>query len=243
MGKKLSVILPCYNEESIIEKIIKELLDFSKNNKDYEFIFVDDGSKDNTLDIIEKTLQKSKNKFTKVSSYTPNKGKGYAIKEGVRNSQGDLICFIDSDLAYSLDHLERLRSELQKYDVVIGSRGLSKGNERNIKFSRILAGRVYNIFSRIILGLPYTDMQAGIKGYRKDVAKDLFSKQKLNDFAFDVEVIYLAKKKGYKIGEIPARVSEEHKNQISQVNLIRDSLKMFLDLIKIKLNDLTGKYE
>lgn len=243
MDKEISVILPCYNEESIIKNIIKEISNFSLNNLEYEFIFVDDGSKDNTLEILKNVLNKSKNKSITLLSYKPNKGKGYAIRTGVQKATGKFICFIDSDLAYSLNHLNILKKKLETCDVAIGCRGLSKENAQTTKIIRVLAGKCYNLFSRIILNLPYEDMQAGVKGYRNKIAKEIFSKQLINDFAFDVEVLYLTKKKGYKIKEIPATISKNHKNQVSQVNLIRDSLKMFSSLIKIKLNDLRGKYE
>lgn len=240
---KVSIILPFYNESKIVEEIFKEVFLFSEENKDYEFIFVNDGSTDNTLELLGKILSNSKTKRIKIVSYKNNLGKGYAIRKGVEYAFGEFICFTDSDLAYSLDHLKLLVEKLKYYDLAIGCRNLSPLNEEKISMMRFIVGRGYNILTRIFFGFGNFDTQAGIKGFKKEVAKELFSKQKMNNYSFDVEIIYLAKKKGYSIGMIPATLSKNHKNRISKVSVVRDSLSMFFDLIKIKLNDFGKIYE
>ncbi len=233
--KKVSVVLPVYNEERYIEGIFNSVLDFSKKNPSYEFIFVNDGSTDNTKEILKNKTKSSKTKNIRLISNNPNQGKGYAIKKGVEQANGNYICFTDGDLAYSLDHIPILVKKLKDSDVVIGSRGLVSENVNNVTTLRRIFGVVFNLLTRAILSLNYNDMQAGIKGFRKQVAKELFSKQKLKGFSFDVEILYSASKKHYSISEAPARLSKAHMHQASNVNLLKDSTKMFFNLFKIRM--------
>ncbi len=239
----VSVILPVYNESECINKTFDSVLEYSQKKESYHFIFVNDGSTDNTAEILAKRVSSTNlNKFTLVS-YAANKGKGYAVKKGVEQAKGDYICFIDSDLAYSLDHLELLVDKLQEFDVVIGCRNLVPENLTQPKLSRRLSGMVFNLISRKIFNLHYRDMQAGLKGFRNAVAKELFKNQKSSGFSFDVELLCLAKKQGYFIGEIPARISEKHRYKISKVNLIKDSIRMFIELLAIKLREQNNAYQ
>ncbi len=240
---KVSVILTVYNEAECIEKTLETILTFSYNKPYYHFIFLNDGSTDKTKQILETNLESAQTSKVKIISYKNNKGKGYAVKTGVEYAEGDYICFIDSDLAYSLEHLENIFEKLDNFDVVIGCRNLIPKSVNQVNLIRKVAGKVFNVVSRKILNLPCIDMQAGIKGFRKDVAKELFKKQGITGFSFDVELIYLAKKKGYTIGQIPARVSDKHLSKASKVNLFIDSIQMLIDLLKINFNDRTGRYE
>ncbi|MBI5803999.1 glycosyltransferase [Candidatus Pacearchaeota archaeon] len=242
MEQKISVIMPFYNDEDIAGRVVDEVNRFIIENPRFEFILVNDGSKDNTLNILKEKTKKLKNKNLYLLSYEKNMGKGHAIRTGVNFAKTDYICFLDSDLAYSLDHLFILENALKKDDVVMGCRGLGENNFEKTKLIRVLFGKAFNLFSRIILNLNFVDMQAGIKGFRKKIAKQLFGAQKINGFAFDVEIIFLAKKKKARIKEIAASLSESHINQSSKVNIIKDSSKMFFSLLKIKWYDLTGKY-
>jgi dolichyl-phosphate beta-glucosyltransferase len=240
---KVSVILPVYNESNCIESTFEAVLEYLQNHPDYQFIFVDDGSTDATRIILERKIADNKTNQIILIYYKQNQGKGYAIKKGVEASLGDYVCFLDSDLAYSLSHLEFLIDKLAVFDVVIGCRNLIFDNYKRVKIIRLFAGKVFNFMSRSILSLSFSDMQAGIKGFRKDVAINLFEKQAIKRFCFDVELIYLAQKRGDTIGEIPVIVSTTHLGKISKVNLVIDSLKMLQSLIQIKINDKLGLYE
>ena len=240
---RISVILPVYNESECIAQTFDSVLEYAKRNPACHFIFVNDGSTDNTKLILENKLAAAKSHQIRLVSYRHNQGKGYAVKTGIFHSDGDYICFIDSDLAYSLAHLEILIDKLESFEIVIGCRNLVHDSVNRVKFDRKLAGKIFNYISRKILALKYTDMQAGIKGFRKEVAKRLFEKQKLKRFCFDAELIYLAKKHGYTLGEIPAIVSDRHRYKASKVNLLKDSIKMLMSLIKIKVNDQLCLYE
>lgn len=237
---KISLVIPIYNEENLIKKTLDELKYFVRNEKDtWEILLINDGSIDKTLEIL------IKNKITnfKIISYPLNKGKGFAIRKGVLEATGDYICFIDSDLAYSFDNLKKFIFELKNVDAVIGSRDLSKHNEENVHILRRILGKGFNMISNIILGYKMQDTQCGLKVFKREIAKDLFSKQSLNGFSFDTEILYISKKRKYNLKRGKAVVSKSHINKKSKVNLLRDPLKMFFDLLRIRLNDLLGKYE
>jgi dolichyl-phosphate beta-glucosyltransferase len=240
----ISVILPVYNEEKCINETFELILEYSQNHPLYEFIFVNDGSTDETQNILEDKIAKTA-KISQIALiyYEQNQGKGFAIKKGVESSVGDYICFIDSDLAYSLSHLDFLVNQLDSFDVVIGCRNLIAENFKRVKTRRILASKLFNLITQGILSLNFSDIQAGLKGFRRNVAHTLFEKQTIKRFCFDVELIYLAQKMGYTIGEIPVLVSSAHFSKISKVNLFKDSLRMLQSLIKIKINDILGLYE
>lgn len=240
---KVAVILPVYNEAKCIAKTWDSVLKFSSARPYYHFTFVNDGSIDQTKQILDTKLAIASNNKIKVIEYEKNKGKGFAVKTAVESAYEDYICFIDSDLAYSLEHLDILVNKLEELDVVIGCRNLIPKSIKRVNLTRKLAGKIFNTISKKLLNLPFCDMQAGIKGFKKDVAKEVFQRQEITGFSFDVELIFLAKKKGYKIGQIPVMVSETHLNKVSKVNLLIDSIKMLLDLLKIRYNDLMGKYE
>ncbi len=238
----ISVVLPVYNEAKCIDKTLETVLSFSKSRPYYNFIFVSDGSDDGTNQILQKLTTPIASQIS-IISYETRKGKGHAVRTGVEHAEGDYICFIDSDLAYSLEHLELIVEKLEEFDVVIGCRNMIPESVNNVELSRKIAGRMFNFFSRKMLDLYFKDMQAGIKGFHKSVAKDLFRMQEMTGFSFDVELIYLARKRGYTVGQIPAIVSDKHLVKASKVNLFTDSLKMFADLLKIKYNDFKGLYE
>jgi len=237
-----SIILPIYNEQACIEHTFRAVLEYADTHPTYDFIFVNDGSTDQTAALLEAQIRSCKCDRVFLISYPHRGGKGYAVRRGVEIAGGDFVCFLDGDLAYSLDHLDLLISKLEWFEVVIGSRGLSS-NQQEIQLLRRLAGKIFNLLSRRILNLQYLDMQAGLKGFQKRAAQRLFGLQRLAGFSFDVELIYLAKKYGYAIAEIPAQVSSKHSHKQSKVNLLLDSLKMLKDLLRIRLNDWVGRYD
>jgi len=237
---RISLIISAYNEEKILPYTLIKLHSFIKNQNDkWEVIFVDDGSLDNTL----KILKEFKPRFFKIISYKPNRGKGYAIRKGVEKATGDYVGFTDSDLPYPLEDLKKAFLYLKDFDIVIGSRNLVKINKVKTSLIRKIYGRAFNLLSKIILSHNISDTQCGMKVFRTEVAKDLFSRQLLNRFAFDIEVLYIAKKQNYRIKELPAVLLRTHSYRKSKVSLIKDPIRMFLDLIRIKINHLSGKYE
>jgi dolichyl-phosphate beta-glucosyltransferase len=240
---KVSVILPVYNEQACIESTFDKILEYAHTHPNYDFLFVDDGSTDWTKQFLKMKLNTARTKQIQLLSYQSNLGKGRAIQRGVNQVSGDYICYLDSDLAYSLEHLDQLIAALQDCDMVIGCRSLASSRVKGQSLTRKVAGKLFNLLSRSFLNLPYRDMQAGLKGFKRHPAKVLFSKQKMMGFSFDVELIYLAREYGYSIQEIPATVSAYHPQKQSKVNLILDSMEMLFDVVEIKINDLKGIYD
>jgi dolichyl-phosphate beta-glucosyltransferase len=236
-----TVILPVYNEAKNIGRVFFEVSRFARQHEEYGFVFVDDGSIDNTAQILRELIRQEDNTPLNMLSYSQNRGKGFAVRKGMEQCDTEFICFTDGDLAYSLDHLPVLVDALNSHDVVMGSRNLAGGKQRNIEISRRLMGLGFNLLARMVLRLPYRDTQAGLKGFRLEAARQIFAKQQIFDFCFDAELLFLARRLGYRIKEVPARVSESHVYRGSQVNLWRDSPRMFLSLLRIRCNSARGK--
>lgn len=240
--KSISIVIPAYNEEKKLSRTLKELKNFLEKRDDVkEIIFVNDGSTDNTEKIL---LEESrKNSWLRVVSYPINKGKGFAIKKGMLSSVGDVVAFTDADLAYSFSNLEEALRESDNHDVVIGSRKLAGDKSVNRqKFFRKIAGKSYSFIINALLNHKIIDTQCGLKVFNRNAVKEIFTLQRINGFAFDTEILVIARFKGFKIKEIPAMLDKDHLNGRSSVNLLTDSVKMFVDVLKIKYNLARGAY-
>jgi|TARA_B100001971_G_C18249794_1_gene577237 dolichyl-phosphate beta-glucosyltransferase len=238
---ELSVIIPSYNEEKFIKKTVLDLDDYLiEKNIDYEIIVINDGSTDTTqklldeLKIVKQNLIILKNKI--------NKGKGYSIKRGIFESKGKFVLFFDADLTFHVHNIGKLYNQCKNgLDIVIGSRVI-KGTEitEKVPRPRLLLSSTFLFFTRLLVIRDFLDTQCGIKCFRGEIARELFKKQSINRFAFDVEILYLANKKNCRITEVP--VSLSHYSEGS-VNIIKDSINMFGSLFLIRINDLLGKYK
>lgn len=228
----LSIIIPCKNEDDKIENNLKKVYSFFRKNKKisrFEIIVIDDGSTDDTYEIIKKL--KSLN--IRLNKKRINLGKGYSVREGVMMSKYDWILFFDADLSTPLEELNKFFL-LENYDIMIGSRRLRKSNaKRNLL--RKLSGEVFANLSNKILGISFSDPQCGVKMFKSSIAKKIFSIQKINRWAFDSEILFLAKKMNFEVKEIPIKWSESGK---SNINLFKDAFKMTWDLFKIRF----GRY-
>jgi glycosyltransferase involved in cell wall biosynthesis len=241
---KVQVVLPFYNEAELIRSTFAEVESFGLEHPDYAFLFVDDGSSDHTAATLRTLIGESDIPESRLGliSYAPNRGKGRAVKAGIEGATAEMVLFTDGDLAYSMDHLPKLASALERADVAIGSRSLVHRSERNTTPMRRVMGWTFNKCARLILGLRHQDTQAGLKGFRLGAARAIFQRQRLGGFAFDVELCYLAKRLGYTVAEIPAYVSEEHSYKRSKVNLVKDPIRMFGALVDVRMNALLGRY-
>ena len=199
--------MPCHNEgreiyRSLHEtiKTMNELKDF---NIDYEVILVDDGSTDNTL----KEAKLVKSPKIKIVSYKPNKGKGYALKYGFQYAKGDLVTFVDSDLEIHPKQLFRFVSYIYEYnaDVVIGSKS-HQDSKVNYPLKRRILSKMYHIFVNVLFGLQVGDTQSGMKLMRRNCAAKVLPKVVIKRYAFDLELLVVAKKLGFKIKEAPIEV-------------------------------------
>jgi dolichyl-phosphate beta-glucosyltransferase len=244
---KISFIIPLYNEEKRLNKSLETLYDFfSKFNYDYEIIFVDDGSSDNSYTTILDFIKKNKLHNYKIYKIKKNFGKGYAVKYGILNcdKNSDLYFFMDTDLSTPLNEINRFINYYNKnnnINILIGSRGLTESKivKRQV-FYRMFMGKIFNKLLKVIVGTKFTDTQCGFKMFDKSSKNMIFPKLKINRFAFDAEIIYLADKFKLIVKDLPVTwINSEN----SKVNIIKDSYKMLKDLFKIKYYWYSGKYE
>ncbi len=224
----------------MIDQVVDSVATYLEDHQTDRAIFVDDGSTDQTADLVAHLI-KDHSRILLIRQQ-PNQGKGAAIHRGATACNSEYICFVDGDLAYSLDHLDTIRKELRSSDVVIGSRQLADKPQANITVLRRFMGNSFNWYVRVMLRIPFRDTQAGIKGFQRQVAEDLFGRQRLTRFAFDAELLYLARASGYSISEILATVSDQHSYRDSTVKLIRDPIKMFWSVLRVRFNALAGRY-
>ena len=229
---KVSLVIPMYNENSIIDGAIETFYTFMKAKfDDFELIFVSDGSSDGCDNAV---LMASKgDDRIKLVSYTPNRGKGYAVRTGILSAEGDIIMFTDCDNAYGTDAVGRLADVLSSSDcdIIVGSRNIGKDGYEGYTFVRKLASKTYIKVIAIAAGFKLTDSQCGIKGFKRDAAKRVFSNCEVDRWAFDLEAIMIANKLGYKIGEFPVKVINHRE---SKINVMSDAVKMLKDVRKMK---------
>lgn len=229
---KTSLVIPMYNESSIIEDAIKTYASYLDGRfEDWELIFVDDGSADGCGDAV--TAAHEKDERIRLCRYTPNRGKGHAVRTGVLAAQGELILFTDCDNAYGEEAIGRLADILTESgaDIVVGSRNLSKDGYEGYTVFRKLASKAYIKVIAVAAGFKLTDSQCGIKGFRADIAKKIFSNCEVDRFAFDLEVIMIATKLGAQIKEMPVKIINHRE---STVHVLRDSVKMLRDVYRMK---------
>ena len=241
MKSSISVIVPAYNEESRILPTLERLCEYLKGRfREFEIIIVDDGSSDNTASVVKDLSLKLKE--LKLVKYEKNMGKGYAVKKGVLSSVGALVLMCDADLSTPIEELERLRVFIEGgFDIAVGSRGL---RESDIivrqPWYREGMGKIFNMFVKTLVFGGIKDTQCGFKLFRGDVARGLFANSLINGFSFDVEILFLARKKGYRIKEEPVKWLNSPN---SKVRLITDPARMFLELLKIRINWFAGRYK
>ena len=227
---KLSIIIPGYNEGSILKKNIEIIEKFFKNKFKFEIIVIDDGSTDNSLSI----LNTIKSKNFKLLSNQINSGKGYSIKRGINESTGEIILTTDADLSAPIGEFNKLYKKYsEKIPFVIGSRNKSN-SVLNYKqnYSRDILGKIFNYLTKLILNLNYRDTQCGFKLYNSNKIKSIIKLCDVNRFCIDVEILYLASLKSIQVFE---EGIEWNYNTKRTVKLLVDPLNMFIDLVKIRL--------
>ena len=238
----LSVIIPAYNEENLIVSTLDCLQTYlSSRPEEYEIIVVDDGSHDKTVQSVE-AWQKNNHVDSRLLVNSQNMGKGFSIRRGVEQSQGQFIIFTDADLPYELEAVDEFLKALQNgCDLAIGSRVLPGSQVKGVPILRFVSGQIFSWMVQAVLfsGLP--DTQCGFKSFKSVAAKEIFRRLTIAGFGFDVEMLFVARKLKFAIQPVAVRMIE-HRHR-SRVRLIIDSLKMFTNLFMIRWNDLQGKYE
>ncbi len=232
MKERLSIIIPAYNEARRLPKSLLAIdAYFPEESKPLEIIVVDDGSEDDTSTVVKELGEQIP--YLKLSRLESNRGKGAAVRDGVLAAKGELILFSDADLSTPIEEWQRFEEAFQAgADIVIGVRTLPGARiEKRQPLYRVLLGKTFNRTIRLLLGLPYSDTQCGFKAFRKDAAKEIFELCRTDGFAFDVEVLLLAKMKDYSISERPVRWINDAD---SRVSMARHGLAILREIIKIK---------
>ena len=238
----MSIVIPSYNEEKRIRGSLSETCAYMSNSgMEYEIIVVDDGSSDGTSRIVESMVTD----FPKVRlvRYEKNRGKGHALRTGVLVTKGDLILVMDADLSTPIEELGKLTPYLAggEYDIAIGSRALALSDIiREQPWWRQSMGKMFNRIVKVLVIGDFSDTQCGFKLFTGDVARNLFLEAKIDRFAYDVEILARAKRKGYGIKEVPIRWINSPE---SRVDPLKDSLQMLVDLVRIRfaVGKVTGK--
>lgn len=236
----LSIVIPAYNEEFRIAISLERIYGYLEQQPyTYELIVIDDGSTDQTARVVTDV-------FNRIEQGTllqniRNRGKGFSVRKGVLASTGDYVLFSDADLSTPIEEVEKLLPHLEQGDdIAIGSRGLQESDVQiHQPWYREYMGKAFNLIIRTLMLSGFHDTQCGFKCFRGDVARRIFAQQKIDHFSFDVEVLFLAALNKYTVKEIPVQWFNEPN---TRVNAMKDSLKMFKDVIRIRYNAWTGKY-
>ncbi|MFQ5953068.1 MAG: dolichyl-phosphate beta-glucosyltransferase [Candidatus Omnitrophota bacterium] len=229
----LSVIIPSYNEEERIASTLQKIESFLEGKGfDYEILVVDDGSSDKTKKIALESNLAQKGRLG-VLANEKNMGKGYSVKRGVREAIGEYILFTDADLSTPIDEIEKLLHGIEcGADIAVGSRSINTSNVvMRQPLYRQTMGKVFNLLVRMFLGENFKDTQCGFKLFKQDAAKSLFGNLTTDGFAFDAELLFLARKRGYKVREIGVKWKN---SPSSTVHPVSSSLRMLWDIFKIR---------
>jgi len=238
----LSIVVPCYNEEKRAEPALSRSIDYLKSNikEPFEIVFVDDGSIDGTRVFLGAVKERHRDIPIEVLGYSRNHGKGYAVKIGVLNAKGEKIIVTDADFSVDLDETIKFIKLLDEYDVVVGSKKhLLTTTLNHQKGPRRILGKGFTLLTNLMLGLNFTDITCGFKGFKVKAGKDIFRRQRLDRWAYDAETLFLAKRLKYKALEVPVKW---YHVEGSKVSPFADTFGSFKDLILILLNYCRGKY-
>ena len=231
---KSSLVIPAYNEAERIEACVRRAAEWIRSRpggQDWEAILVDDGSTDETV-ARARRFAGEEGLDLRVMSYGANRGKGAAIRTGVLASSGETVLISDTDLSTPLSEWDKLAERLPTHPVVIGSRALQEDLvRRRQSFHRVLLGRTGNKLIQLLAVPGIQDTQCGFKLFRGDVARDLFRAARIDRFAWDVEVLYLARRRGLAIAEVPVLWFNSPE---SKVRVVRDALQTLWDVLRIR---------
>lgn len=234
----LSIVIPTYNEESRIKQTLSTLLNYAQQlDYSYEIIVADDGSEDSTTDLVESVASQHPSiRLVKLE----HRGKGWAIKNGILQAEGRYRFIADADLSMPIDNLGRfIPTAIKDFDIAIGSREVPGSHRFREPLARHLMGRTFNWIVRLFAIKGLRDTQCGFKCFQAHAAELLFPLQTANGFGFDVEILFIAQRKGLRINEVPI---DWHYHQGSKVKPVRDSILMLKDLATVRLNAILGKY-
>ncbi|HEX2928489.1 MAG TPA: dolichyl-phosphate beta-glucosyltransferase [Candidatus Binatia bacterium] len=236
----VSLIIPAYNEEKRIGKSLEQILCFcNAQDYPYEVLVVDDGSTDDTVAFVRRRFGDVQQ--LRIFPQPERRGKGAAVQQGMLQGGGEYLFFSDADLSVPIEALPAFLAELKNNAAIAISSRRAPGAviEIHQPYLRELMGRIFTALSNLVLGLRHSDATCGFKGFRRDIARELFTRQRLHNWSFDCELLYLAALKGYRVSEIPVTWRND---RATKVRLWKDVIASFLGLLSIRKNHLLGKY-
>jgi dolichyl-phosphate beta-glucosyltransferase len=236
-----SIVIPAYNEESRLAATLSSVLAYVHAQAwDAEVLVVNDGSRDRTLEIVQTFA--AKDPTLRLVQNPGNRGKGFSVRNGMLHARGRIVLFTDADLSSPIEEAPKLFNALDEgADIAIGSRWLrSETQTHRQPLHRQLFGRIFNVLLRLTLGLQFADTQCGFKAFKRPAVDAIFPLQKIERWGFDPEILFLARKFKFKVKEIP--VAWGHSGD-TRINSLIDGSRMFQEMLRIRWNDITGKYD
>jgi glycosyltransferase involved in cell wall biosynthesis len=237
LRRSISIIIPAYNEEKRLPATLSTVQAYLKaaSWEFTEIVVVDDGSRDATAEIARKA-------GVRLLQNPGNRGKGYSVRHGMLDAKGDWLLFSDADLSTPIEELEKLWTAVEREhaQAAIGSRDLDRSliGVRQPLF-REFGGRFFNVVIRLVTGLPFHDTQCGFKLFEVAAAREIFRRQRVERFGFDVEVLFIAQRLGYRTLEVPVRWNDVAGTKVKMLG----ALAAFLDPLKVRWNSIAGKYK
>lgn len=236
-----SIVIPAYNEGQRLGATLEKVLAYVRQRGwDAEVIVVNDGSRDNTAEIVHKFAETEP--ALRLAENPGNRGKGYSVRHGMLSARGDVVIFSDADLSSPIEEMPKLLEALAAgADIAIGSRWLrAELQTRRQSLHRQVFGRIFNGLNRVILGLNFKDTQCGFKAFTRRAAQTILPLQRIERWGFDPEILFLARKFGFRVKEVPVRWGHVGGTRI---NPLLDGSRMFQEMLHIRWNDIVGKYE
>jgi glycosyltransferase involved in cell wall biosynthesis len=236
-----SIVIPAYNESARIRATLDRVLaHIAERRWNAEVLVVNDGSRDDTAAIIQQYA--ATHPGLRLLENPGNRGKGFSVRNGMLHAGGEILLFSDADLSSPIEEADKLFAALKAgADVAIGSRWLrAELQTQRQSLHRQLFGRIFNFALRLILGLPYRDTQCGFKAFNRRAALAIFPLQHIERWGFDPEILFLARKFGMRVQEIPVQWAH---SEGTRINPLRDGIRMFVEILRIRWNSMTGKYD
>ncbi len=238
-----SIVIPAYNEGTRLGATLEKVLGYVRAqgwNAEVEVIVVNDGSRDNTAELVRGFA--ARDPVLRLVENPGNRGKGYAVRNGMLNARGEVVVFSDADLSSPIEEMPKLLAALAAgADIAIGSRWLRAELQTQRQSAlRQLFGRIFNVLNRIILGLRFKDTQCGFKAFTRRAAQTILPLQRIERWGFDPEILFLARKFGFRVEEVA--VLWGHSGD-TRIHPLLDGARMFQEMLRIRWYDLTGKYD
>jgi glycosyltransferase involved in cell wall biosynthesis len=238
---RYSIVIPAYNERlRIIATLDAVVASVRRNHWDAEVIVVNDGSSDETAELVRDFAIDALE--VRLMENPSNRGKGYSVRNGIVHAQGNIVMFTDADLSAPIDEAERLFAAIEQdgADIAIGSRWLATSRQTHRQpLYRQFFGRCFNALTRMVMRLPYADTQCGFKAFTRDAAQTVFQLQTIERWGFDPEILFIARKRRFKVKEVPVSWAHDARTRISY---LRDGLQMLKELAIVRWNAILGRY-